>query len=60
MLLCIIVAEVLAIFTDVDTSIKDIQIKDHEINILNFADDTTTFLTDFSWITKIELISELC
>ena len=60
MLLCIIVAEVLAIFTDVDTRIKDIQIKDHEINILNFADDTTTFLTDFSCVTKIELISELC
>ena len=60
MLLCIIVAEVLAIFTDVDTRIKDIQIKDHEINILNFADDTTPFLPDFSWITKIELISELC
>ena len=39
--LCIIVAEVLAIFIDADTRIKGIQIGDHEIEIVNFADDTT-------------------
>ena len=37
-LLCIIVAEVLV---DDDTKIKGIQIGDREINIANFADDTT-------------------
>ena len=52
MLLCIIVAEVLAIFIDADTRIKGIQIGDHEIKIVNFADDTTIFLRDFSCFTK--------
>ena len=59
MLLWIIVAEVLAIFIDADTRIKGIQIGDHEIKIVNFADDTTIFLWDFSCLTKIELILEL-
>ena len=58
MLLCIIAAEVLAIFTDANTKIKGIQIGDHEIKIVNFADDTTIFLRDFSCLTKIELILE--
>ena len=39
MLLCIIVAEVLAIFIDADTMIKSIQIEDHEIKTVNFAID---------------------
>ena len=43
MLLCIIVTEVLAIFTDGDTRIKGIQIGDQEIKVVNFADDTTIF-----------------
>ena len=55
MLLWIIVADVLAIFIDVDTRIKGIQIWDHEIKIVNFAYDTTIFLQDFSCLTKIEL-----
>ena len=59
MLLCIIVAEVLAIFIDADTRIKGIQIGDHEIKIVNFADDTTIFLRDFNFLTKIELNLEL-
>ena len=58
-MLCIIVAEVLAIFIDVDTRIKGIQIGDHEVKIVNFADDTTIFLRDFSCFTKTELILEL-
>ena len=37
-------AEVLAVFTDVNTRIKDIQMGDHDIKIVNFADDTTIFL----------------
>ena len=56
MLLCIIVVEVLAISTDADTRIKGIQIGDHEIKIINFADGTTIFLRDFSCLTKLELI----
>ena len=55
MLLCVIVAEVLAIFIDIDTRIKGIQIGDHEIKIVNFADDTTIFLRDFSCLTETEL-----
>ena len=41
MLLSIIAAEVLAIFISAsDTTIKGIQIRDHEIKIETFADDT--------------------
>ena len=40
--------------------IKSIQIEDHEIRIVNFSDDTTLFLRDFSCLTKIDLILELC
>ena len=53
MLLCIIVAEVLTIFIDANTRIKGIQIGDHEIKIVNCADDTTIFLRNFSCLTKI-------
>ena len=38
---CIIAAEVLAIFIDFNTRIKGIQIVDHKIKIVNFADGTT-------------------
>ena len=31
----------------------------HEIKLVNFADDTTIFLRDFSCLTKTELILEL-
>ena len=47
MLLCINVAEVLAIFIDTDTRIKAIQIGDHEFKIVHFADDTAIFLKNF-------------
>ena len=59
MLLYIIVAEALAIFIDGDARIKGIQIGDHEIKTVNFADGTTIFLRDFSCLTKIELIIQL-
>ena len=52
MLLCIIVAKVLAIFIYEDTRIKGMQIGDHEIKIVNFADDTTIFLRDFTALPK--------
>ena len=57
--LCIFVAEVLAIFIDVNTRIKGMQIGDHEIKIVNFANDTTIFLNNFSCLTKTKLILEL-
>ena len=41
MLLCNIVAEVSANFVNPDKRIKRIQIEDHEIKIVNFADNTT-------------------
>ena len=46
MLLYIIAAEVIASFINTNKSIKGIQIGDHEIKIVNFADDTTIFLRD--------------
>ena len=52
--------EVLGIFIDADVRIKGIRIGDHEIKIVNFADDTTSFIRDFSCLTKIKLILVLC
>ena len=59
MLLCVIVAELLAIFIDAHTRIKGTQMGNHEIEIVNFADGTTFFLRDFRCLTKIELILKL-
>ena len=44
MLLSIIATEVLANFINTDKMIKEIKIGNHEIKIVNFADDTTIFL----------------
>ena len=44
MLLYIIAIQVLSNFINTDKMIKGIQIRDHEIKIVNFADDTTIFL----------------
>ena len=41
-----IAAEVLANLINADKRIKEIQIGDHEIKILNFTDNTTNFLRD--------------
>ena len=43
MLSCIIAAKVLTIFIDGDARIEGMQIGDHEIKIVSFADDTTIF-----------------
>ena len=45
-------------FIDANTKIKVMQIGDHEIKIVNFADDTTIFSRGFSCLTKTELILE--
>ena len=44
MLLYNITAEVLANLINADKKIKGIQIGDHDIKIVNFADNTTIFL----------------
>ena len=44
MLLDIIAIEVLANFINTDEMMKGIQIGDHEIEMVNFSDDTTIFL----------------
>ena len=59
-LLCIIVAKILAILNDADTRIKNMNIEDHENKIVNFDDDTTIFLREFTCHTKIELFLKLC
>ena len=41
MLLYIVATEVLANFINTDQMIKGIQLGDHDIKIVNFADDTT-------------------
>ena len=43
-MLCNNAAEVIAVFINTDTRVKDIQTADHEIKIVDFADgDTTIF-----------------
>ena len=59
-LLCIIVAKILAILNDADTRIKNMNIEDHENKTVNFDDDTTIFLREFTCRTKIELFLKLC
>ena len=48
MLLYIIAAEVLARFINANKRVKEIQIGDHEMKIVNFADDATIFLRDIT------------
>ena len=46
-LICIIAAEVLAIFIDADTRINGIQIENCDIKTVNFAYDTNDILKRF-------------
>ena len=48
MLLYNIAAEVLSNLVNVDKRIKGIQIGDHDIKMVNFADNTTIFLRDIT------------
>ena len=59
MLLCIIAIEVLANFINTEKMIKGMQIGDHEIKILNFAEDTTISLSDISCLNIIQVILKL-
>ena len=58
MLLYITAAEVLATFINVNKRIKGTQIGDHEIKIVNFADDSTIFLRDITWLNRIQVIQD--
>ena len=59
MLLCNIAAEILANFISADKRIKGIQIGDHGIKIVDFADNTTIFLIDITCLNRIQLILKL-
>ena len=56
MLLYNITTEVLANLINVDKRIKGIQIGDHDIKIVNFADNTTIFLRDITCLNRIQMI----
>ena len=55
----IIETEVLANFIDADKGIKGVQIGDHEIKLVNFADDITIFLEDITCLNRIQVILKL-
>ena len=59
MLLYIIAAEVLASFINVNKRIKGIKIGDHEIEIVNFADNIIIFLRDITYLNRIQVILKL-
>ena len=59
MLLYIIAIEILVNFINTDKMIKGIHIGDHEIKIVNFADDTTIFLEDITCLVRIQVILKL-
>ena len=56
MLLYNITTEVIANLINVDKRIKGIQIGDHDIKIVNFADNTTIFLRDITCLNRIQMI----
>ena len=39
--------------------IKGIQVGEHEIKVANFADNTTIFLRDITWLIRIQVILKL-
>ena len=51
-----IAAEVLVNLINADKRIKGIQIGDHDIKIVNFADNTTIFLRDITCLNRIQVI----
>ena len=54
-----IVAEVLANFINDDNRINEMQIGVHEIKTVNFTDNTTIFLRDFTCLNSIQVILRL-
>ena len=56
MLLYNISAEVLANLINADKRIKGIQLADHDIKIVNFADNTTIVLRDITCLNRRQVI----
>ena len=56
MLLYNTAAEVLANLINADKRIKRIQTGDHDIKIVNIADNTTIFLRGITWLNGMELV----
>ena len=54
-----IATEVLASFINANKRIKGIQIGDHEIKIIHFADDTTILLRDITCLNRIQAFLKL-
>ena len=52
-------SEVLANLINAAKRIVRIQIGDHEIKIVNFADNTTIFLRDIAYLNRIQVIFRL-
>ena len=59
LVLCIMAAEVLANFIDADKRMKGVQIRDHEMKLVNFADDITIFSGDITFFNRIQVILKL-
>ena len=59
-MLHIIAAEVITNFIDIDKTMKGVQIGDHEIKLVNFADDIIIFLRDIAYLNRIQVIWKLC
>ena len=59
MLLYVIAAEVLATFVIVDKRVKGVQIDNQEIKLVNFANDTTVFLSDIDSLIRSQTILKL-
>ena len=53
------VTEVLSNLINADKRIKGIQIGDHEIKIVNFADNTKIFLRDITCLNRMQVILRL-
>ena len=58
MIFYIVTAELLASFIDANEKIKEIQIGDHDNNIVNFAEDTTMFLRGSTCLGRIQVIKK--
>ena len=59
LILHITVAYAFANFIDANKRIKGIQIGDHEIKLVNFADEITFFLGDITCLNRIQVILKL-
>ena len=59
LVLYIMAAEVLANFIDANKGMKGVQIGEHEIKLVNFAEDITIFLGDITCLNRIQVILKL-